>query len=169
MNKLKIICLICILASITDCTDCTYIELKHPAYANKSEETVKIIAIVEAYTPYEIVINNYEEFITDGDTLHYTVGKWFYGEFHGRDCGFVSFGDCDKPIRMELHFLNNPPKCLIFDGPIKHDGIDMRSWDSYKKGNKIYLEGNWGDRVDMEYVYTITPEHKAMAKEDYCP
>ena len=54
--------------------------------------------------------------------------------------------DCfDKPIRIEFHFLDDLHKCLIFDGPIKHDKFDMRSWSSYREGEKIKgLEGNWG-------------------------
>ncbi|MDR0515532.1 MAG: hypothetical protein LBH25_00635 [Fibromonadaceae bacterium] len=67
---------------------------------------------------------------------------------------------------MELHFLDEPQKCLIFEGPIKNDGIDMRSWDSYKRGNKI---PNWADFwAGVEYVYTITPQHREMAKEGGC-
>jgi len=174
MKKLKIICLLdlflaCVLASVVICACCggDIFENKYPAYANKSGEIVKIVTIGVAFDGER----NYEKIIADGDTLHTYVDKrWLY--YNDMDCGFVSvgdIGDCNKPIRMELHFLSESEKCLIFDGPIKDDGIDMRSWNSYKKGNKIYLEGNWGDRVDMEYVYTITPEHKEMAKEDYCP
>jgi len=85
---------------------------------------------------------------------------------HDWDCGLVISSYCDDPIRMELYFLDNPQKCLIFDGPIKNDGIDMRSWNSYKRGKEIE---NWADFwAGVEYVYTITKEHKAMAKEEYC-
>jgi len=55
---------------------------------------------------------------------------------------------------------------LIFDGPIKNDGVDMRSWDSYKRGNKI---PDWADFwAGVEYVYTITHEHRDMAREEDC-
>jgi hypothetical protein len=36
--------------------------------------------------------------------------------------------------------------------------------DSYKKGE--YFGG--GSLLDVEYVYTITPEHRAMAREEDC-
>ena len=114
------------------------------------------------------VYNNYEKIIINGDTLHYTTEGWYVPLSVPAtvNCGFVSYGDCDKPIRMELHFLEEPEKCLIFDGPIKNDGIDMRSWDSYKRGMKI---NDWSENVaGIEYVYTIIPEHKAMAKEEDC-
>jgi len=174
MKKLKVIFFICIVAGIAGCfcEDCTYKEEKLHAYANKSGETVKVIAIVGGYTQdwTERVYNNYEKFIDDGDTLHSSFyfkekpEEWYVP--YGEGCGLVSYGECDKPIRMELHFLNELEKCLIFDGPIKNDGIDMRSWDSYERGKEIK---DWADFwVGIEYVYTITPEHKAMSKEEDC-
>jgi len=171
MSKLKVIFLVCVVVSVTGCIrsccdDCTYDEEKLPTYANKSMETVKVIAIVEYYTPDGVVLNNHDKFIADGDTLHYAKEEWYRSIPVNTDCAFVSFGDCGKPTRMELHFLDDPQKCLIFDGPIKNDGIDIRSWDSYKRGNKI---DNWADFwAGVEYVYTITPEHRAMAKEEDC-
>ncbi|MDR2583304.1 MAG: hypothetical protein LBC75_07485 [Fibromonadaceae bacterium] len=171
MKKLKIILLVCVLAGIVSCAceDCTYSEEKLPAYANKSGETVKIISIWGDYTlDWTGIDDRYEKFIDDGDTLHYMEEGWSVPLSVPAtiNCGFVSYADCDNPIRMELHFLEYPQKCLIFDGPIKNDGIDMRSWDSYKRGKKI---DNWADFWDgVEYVYTITPEHKAKAKEEDC-
>jgi len=171
MKKLKTIFLACVLASITGCgcDDCTYKEEKVPAYANKSGETVKIISIWGAYTlGWTGIDDRYEKFIADGDTLHYIEEGWSVPLTVPAtiNCGFVSYADCNKPIKMELHFLEESEKCLIFDGPIKNDGIDMRSWDSYKRGNKI---DNWADDwAGVEYVYTITPEHKAKAKEEDC-
>jgi hypothetical protein len=152
-SKIKILLFFCISLTSCVCEDCTDSNAKVPAYANKSGETVKIFAIAEGHPPYEKLIAN-------GDTLHYTV--------EGALCsvgGFVSFNGCDKLVKMELHFLGESEKCLIFDGTIKHDGIDMRSWKSYNEGKKI---PNSTD-VLIEYVYTITPEHKAMAKEEDCP
>ncbi|MDR2553901.1 MAG: hypothetical protein LBC64_00605 [Fibromonadaceae bacterium] len=146
--------LVCVLASIAGCS-CDDTEAKLPSYANKSGEKVKIIAISERTG------NNYEKTIADGDTLHYTEEGWYVPKNIG--CGSsISFGNCYGPIRMELHFINEPKKCLIFDGLIKNDGIDMRSWDSYEKGNNV---DGW---AAFEYVYTITPAHRAIAKEEDC-
>jgi len=162
MNKLKLIFLIYVLASIASCfgdcffsTDCGDRERKLPAYANKSGETVKIVAIAKDNPPYEKVIAN-------GDTLYNEpTEKW-----NVLFLVFCDRADCrDNPIRIELHFLDDRQKCLVFDGPVKHDGIDPRSWELYKKGKKL-------DNISTyftAYVYTITPEHKAMAKDpDSC-
>ncbi|MDR3000922.1 MAG: hypothetical protein LBU89_06620, partial [Fibromonadaceae bacterium] len=175
MSKLRVIFLVCIIVSVTSCirscSEGAYEEKKLPTYVNKSGETVKMISIVGGYTPDWTGVDDiiYEKFIADGDTLHYMEEGWHVPLTvpATKNCGFVSYADCDKPIRMELHFLDNPQKCLIFDGPIKNDGVDMRSWDgSYKRGNRI---DDWADRwAGIEYVYTITPEHRAMAKEEDC-
>ncbi|MDR0517431.1 MAG: hypothetical protein LBH25_10355 [Fibromonadaceae bacterium] len=161
MKKLKYILLVCVAASIASCCggECSYDEERLPTYANKSGEMVKIVS-------------NYgstlEKFIANGDTLHYTEGEWFVPSSNPAtiNCGgLVSSGDCD-PIKMRLYFLDVPRKCLIFEGPIKNDGIDMRSWDSYKRGKKI---DGWADFwAGVEYVYTITHQHREMAKGGGC-
>jgi len=157
MNKLKIILLACVLASIIGCgcEDCNSAE-KLPAYANKSGETVKIITITE-YDPKG------EKFIANGDTLHN-----YSNEERPVFCPLgYNLPFCRSNIRVELYFLGEPQKCLIFDGPIKNDKVDIRSWDSYKKGKII---DDWASiEGGEEYVYTITPEHKAKAKEEDCP
>ncbi|MDR3000921.1 MAG: hypothetical protein LBU89_06615 [Fibromonadaceae bacterium] len=171
MSKLRVIFLVCVVASVTGCIrsccdDCTYEEEKVPAYANRSGETVKIIAIVEYYTSNGVVLNNHEIFITNYDTLHYAGEEWYRSIPANKSCTFISFGNCGKPTRMEMHFLDDPQKCLVFDGPIKNDGIDIRPWDSYERGKKIPDWANFW--AGIEYVYTITPEHRAMAKEEDC-
>ena len=162
MNKLKVFFLVCVIAGIASCNclDCTYPAKKHPAYTNKSGEMVKITATGN-YTS-----KIFEKIIADGDTLHYNpenIKEWDIPEIN--DCGFAY--NCDYPleIRMELHFLDDLVKCLIFDGPIKNDGIDTRSIKSYKKGEEIYRDENW---FGVEYIYTITPELRALAKEEDC-
>jgi hypothetical protein len=168
MSKLKAIFLVCVSACIAGCfdsccEDCEYSEDKLSAYVNKSGEAVKIVVI----NPY------YEEVIVTGDTLLIANEDSFYNysveEYHIFLPISCDFQYCfDKPIKVELHFLDSLEKCLIFDGPIKNDGIDMRSWDSYKRGNEIpdWVVGSW--RIGMEYVYTITPEHRDMATEEDC-
>ena len=140
------------------CDDCTAKAIKYPAYTNKSGETVKIIA-----TGGDFTSKIYEKLIINGDTLHHNVKELDIPELN--NCGLAV--NCDNPptVRMELHFLEEPIKCLIFDGPIKNDGIDTRSIKSYKKGEEIYRADFW---VDVEYIYTITPEIRAIAKEEYC-
>jgi hypothetical protein len=171
MNKLKIALLAYVLCSLTGCWSCLFIsdcgnpDDRLPVYANKSGETVKIVSIVRDYRHHY-----YEKFIANGDTLHYETesmeDEWFVPYI--RNCGLIVYWNCDEPIpiRMELHFLGEPEKCLIFDGPIKNDGFDMRSLSSYKRGKKI---DNWADYWEgIEYVYTITSKHKEMAREEDC-
>ncbi|MDR2583918.1 MAG: hypothetical protein LBC75_10600 [Fibromonadaceae bacterium] len=164
MKKLKIIFLICILASITSCycDDCSSSsDEKYPAFSNKSGGTVKIVGIAEDIEdfPYPMY---YEKLIANGEIL-YTKPSEEWNVLFVTVCE-----DCfEKPIRIEFHFLEDSLKCLIFDGPVKHDGIDPRSWEPYKKGKRL---SGFSVRADfIAYVYTITSEHKAMAKEDYCP
>ena len=164
MKKLKIIFLAYVLCSVTGCfifdecffaTDCGNPDEKLPTYANKSGEAIKIITVTED--------RSYgEKFIANGDTLH----NYSIEERHIFCPAGYSLPFCRSNIRVELHFLGESEKCLIFDGPIKNDGIDMRSWDSYKRGKKI---DDWADFwAGVEYVYTITPEYKAKAKEEDC-
>jgi hypothetical protein len=161
MNKLKAIVLIYVLCNVTGCgtcSDCEYFEVEFPKYANESEVMVRLVAI----TKYTSGGNegSYERFI---DIDYGNIEELYISH---NDCGFVN-GDCNNPVRIELHFLDDPEKCLIFDGPIEHDGIDMRSWKSYKRGRVI--EGQLDFGVAIEYIYTITPQHRAMAKEEFCP
>ncbi|MDR0515779.1 MAG: hypothetical protein LBH25_01895 [Fibromonadaceae bacterium] len=170
MEKLKAVLLIYVSCSLTGCfifdecfavTECNTDE-KLPAYANKSGETIEI-----SYRSGSL----YKKSIANEDTLH---SSFYYKENRKEwdipneaDCGIAADDDCDRPVRMQLRFLNVPQKCLIFEGPIEHDGIDMRSWDSYKRGNKV---SGWADFwVGVEYVYTITPQHREMAREEDCP
>ncbi|MDR0517432.1 MAG: hypothetical protein LBH25_10360 [Fibromonadaceae bacterium] len=159
-------CLLClflvfILFCVVGCSE-TGGEEKLPAYANKSEETVRISYIRSG--------PRYEKSIADGDTLHssfyYRENRKEWNIPNEADCGIAADDDCNEPVRMELFFLEDPQKCLIFEGPIEHDGIDMRSWDSYEIGNEI---DEWADFwVGVEYVYTITPEHREMAGTKGC-
>ncbi|MDR2580020.1 MAG: hypothetical protein LBC85_03385 [Fibromonadaceae bacterium] len=167
MRKLRNIILIFILCSITGCMiesccdDCTYIEEKISAYANESGVTVRIVAI--------IYNNTYEKLIADGDTLH---SSFYYREKPEEWDSYVQINcdsitnNCSNQYRIELHFLGDSEKCLFFDGPVEHNGIDIRSWDSYKRGKEIE---DWADFwAGIEYVYAITQEHKELAKEEYC-
>lgn len=142
-----------VLICIINCSEVDS-EQKLPAYANKSGKTVKIVATAEGHSPYEKRIDN-------NDTLHNDpTNEWNVLFLIGCESAY-----CATLSRVELHFLDDPQKCLIFDGPIKHDGIDIRSLESYKKGKRLDNITNY----ITEYVYTITPENRANAKEDYCP
>jgi len=174
MKKLKVtyLFLVCILCNIIGCyllddcafaTDCGIDDEKLPAYANESGVMVKIVAI-NSSNGY---VHNYATFIDVGDTLHYFKKPEEWDIPHRWNCGIAYMKGCSNPTRIELHFLDEPQRCLIFDGPIEHNGIDMRSWGSYKRGNIIPDPDDWW--ANVEYVYTITTKHRAMAKEQHCP
>jgi hypothetical protein len=166
MNKLKAIIIACVAIGFTNCLqsgcdDCHPTrELKLPAYANESGIMVKLVII-------HMQAVRHEKFIDYGYTLNSSYyykensEEWYVSNTF--DCGIVNY--CDDPIRMDLHFLDSPEKCLIFDGPIEHNGIDMRSWESYKGRT---FDGHCGRSKCVEYIYTITPELRAMAKEENC-
>ncbi|MDR0518422.1 MAG: hypothetical protein LBH25_15425 [Fibromonadaceae bacterium] len=130
----------------------TFTSVKNfPVYVNESGAIIKIIA-VNSNTVYE-------KFIAIDDTLHsFSYYKENTDEWYS-----------DLASRMELHFLDDSEKCLIFDGPIEHYEFDIRSFKSYEKGNEIE---NWSIpyryHAGVEYIYTITPELRAMAKEGNC-
>jgi len=158
MKKLKIIFLIYILCNIIGCEplcDCTA-EKGFPVYVNESGVMIKIVV----NAPRNHV---YENFIANNDTLH---SFSYYEENTNEDCS----GLCsDWLSRAELHFMDDSEKCLIFDGPIKDYKTDIRSSKAYKKGEEIE---NWSIpytyHAGVEYIYTITPELMAMAKEENC-
>jgi len=160
MKKLKIIFLIYILCNIIGCEplcDCTA-EKGFPAYINESGVMIKIVVNAPRN-------NVYENFIANSDTLH---SFSYYEENTNEDCyGLCS--DWHWISRVELHFMDDSEKCLIFNGPIKDYETDIRSSEAYKKGEEIE---NWSIPytydAGVEYIYTITPELRAMAKEENC-
>jgi len=136
------------------------------AWVNESGVDVKIIAIVESNYPNKGNFTNFEKIVTDGDTLH---GHYYEGGFYN---GATIWDQEWYPylpyqtlfeIKAELIFLDGPKKCLIFNGEIKDYFFDIRSQLSYKEGEQIQ-----SSFPTIEYVYTITPEHRAMAKEEDC-
>jgi hypothetical protein len=182
MKKIFIIFTYFLFNIIGCCDDCNSDTKKVPAYVNASSQAVKIIAVVRSYygppeenLEGEKLFSTYEKTIANGDTLrsvyyNETAGIWdIVAEWpiylEANHCGLVN-NYCDDPIRMELRFLDESKKCLIFDGPIKDDGVDMRFWKSYKEGSPIENFADfWGG---VEYIYTITLEHRNMAREEYC-
>jgi len=160
MKKLKIILLSCIIASVTGCGGEPPDMYEVYAWANESEVDVKMIAIVENNYPNKGSFTHFEKIVAVGDTLHghYYEGSGFYGEWYP----YLPYETLFE-VKAGLIFLDEPKKCLFFDGEVKNDGIDMRSWSSYKEGEQIQ-----SSIETIEYVYTITPELRAMAKEEDC-
>jgi hypothetical protein len=157
-----------------------------PFYVNNSGVDVNLTVIMEfererltgedtAY--HEFTYTRYKQKIKNNDTLCNS------SLYMGRNCGenvvrdpweirdyyynndwvfvkssYYQYYGINKPMYFKIEFLNDPKTCLIFDGDKAYN--DIRYWENY------ILAG------EAEYVYTycyhITPEHEAMAKEEYC-
>jgi len=154
MKKLKIIFIVCVAACIASCSydgctgeppDSDY------AWANESGVDVKMIVVKNYLNESKFI---YEKIIADGDTLHgydYTNKGWYPYPYKTHT----------EIIKVKLVFLDELEKCLIFDGEIE-DSFDIRNLYPYeaKRVEKF--------RSLYEYTYTITPEHREMAKEEDC-
>ncbi|MCL2283729.1 MAG: hypothetical protein FWC26_10495 [Fibromonadales bacterium] len=113
------------------------------AWANKSGLDVKMI-VVKDYPDKSK--STHEKFIANGDTLRGSS----YEEWHPYS------GSLDIANKVKLIFLDELKKCLIFDGEIENYSFDIR----FREGTCF--------NSPCEFVYTITPEHRAMAKEEDC-
>ena len=149
---------------------------KEPYYVNKSGTPVKIY-MRWVYTDGDFGYSY--GYIQNGDTLHRTFQipkfstdasvftfpiNWNTRSTDG-NCGLTYDYDCKNPFFIMLQFLENTTNCLVYSGPVQDNPDDIRSWKAYEKSDTIpESEGFYG----ISYIYTITPEHRAMAKEEYC-
>ena len=126
--------------------------LREPFYINNSGVTVELTA------------GEYEQELKNNDTLcnyylndeNCATANWLVPSDHD---GGSFIHSTKEAIYFKIEFISEPKVCLVFNGA-KVDN-DIRYWENYTL-TKEYSE------IRMLY-YTITPEHKAMAKEEYCP
>jgi len=164
MNKLKIILLACVLASIIGCgcEDCTEPATLEPFYINNSGVTVRLT--IRGYCEQEDNKIRCTQEIENNDTLC----NQYLDESCSNSYWFVTRdsengwneGILGSITYFRIEFLTEPKICLVFNGNIKLED-DIRYWENYT------LIKNRGDV--HYYSYTITPEHKAKAKEEDCP
>jgi len=128
-----------------DCRDNYYVNQPH--YINKSGMLVKIYG--RWFSGSRSIFRYSYEYVQNGDTLPFTF--------------IIRFDDADL---MEIQFLENSTNCLVYSGPIQDSLTDMRSLKAYEKGDTI--PGVYADEYFVRYFYTITQEHRAMAKKEYC-
>lgn len=152
-SKIKMLLLLCAgLAaySCADCDDCCedsdcrfdyYVD--EPNYINKSGMPVKVYVRWPQY-----------------NVLHYS-----YGYAQNEDTTAFS-PNVELVNLIEIQFLENSTNCLVYSGDVQDSLTDMRSWKAYEKGDTI--PGVYSDEYLVRYFYTITPEHRAMAKKEYC-
>jgi hypothetical protein len=169
MNKLKAFFLACVLASVKGCwcEDCTGPyppPTLEPFYINNSGVTVKLT--IGGDCEREDNILNCTQEIKNNDTLcnqhldseSCATRFWFVNPGHEGDESIGSYGE--EPAYFKIEFFTEPKVCLVFNGDYKAEN-DIRYWENYT----LIKEGRFAIHF---YSYTITPEHRAMAKEEYC-
>jgi hypothetical protein len=149
---------------------------KMPFYVNNSGVDVNLILVQETKQGeyiegdtiyYRFTQDRFKQEMKNNDTLcnsglngkncsreHWSTGA--YG-----NCDFIPnyYYWCEEPAYFIIEFLSESKTCLIFDGDKIAD--DIRYWENYTltEETSSYLM----------YYYTITPELRAMAKEENCP
>jgi len=126
--------------------------MKEPFYINNNDVTIKLTA------------GEYEQELKNNDTLcnYYlndescATANWLVPSDNK---GNIFIRDAEGAIYFKIEFLSEPRVCLIFDGKTKIKN-DIRYWENYA------LIKEYSDMRMLSY--TITPEHRAMAKEEDC-
>ncbi|MDR2583820.1 MAG: hypothetical protein LBC75_10100 [Fibromonadaceae bacterium] len=166
-TKIKMLLLfcICLIAYSCSCEDCGECEngrcsyyVDEPHYINKSGMSAKIYVRWFSSNAFSYSYG----YVQNEDTLHRT-----FLQYDKLDTtAFILPSVFTASDLIEIQFLENPTNCLIYSGPIQDSLTDMRSLKAYEKGDTIpgvYLYENF-----VRYFYTITPELRAMAKEEDC-
>ncbi|MDR1760514.1 MAG: hypothetical protein LBR60_08330 [Fibrobacter sp.] len=154
-------------------------------YVNRSGIPIKLTATVEK-SQYNIMSENdsvwidyYKQTIDDGDSLcnanHNTScsdSTWQIQNRNDYGCEFIdiSNGHCTKSVDFTIEFATIPKKCLKYSGPDIFED-DIRYWSNYTRMDNFFqkIEASCCSLKDEAFFYTITPEHLAMAKSEYCP
>ncbi|MDR2582399.1 MAG: hypothetical protein LBC75_02845 [Fibromonadaceae bacterium] len=152
-----------------------------PFYINNSGVIVKLLAKdmhLKIDSDLNVSYFNSELEIRNNDTLcnsilqencsnpNWNVNKGFEDFGWEVNKGFeyseyIRSANSEKPTYFKIEFFTEPKVCLVFDGDDKMEN-DIRYWENYtfmKKGDLSFV---------YYFSYTITPELKAMAKEEYC-
>ena len=164
LKNLKAIFLVCVIVSVTGCfvfdecfaaTDCDELLILERFYINSSGITVKLIEIY----PYSNYLHITEQEIKNNDTM---CNYYLEPENCSTPNWHAIRGYEEEeyiPVYFRIEFLSEPKVCLIFDGDTKVKN-DIRYWENYTFIKK--------ENTKLFYSYTITPEHRAMAKEENC-
>lgn len=184
-SKTKILLLFCVQLFICSCW---FIEpyvydgahyIKEPYYINNSGVPVRIYM---RWVSSNVFSYSYG-YVQNGDTLHRTFqipesyedttvfnfpnDYWYmYPDSKDENCGLTYGFYCKNPFFIMLQFLDEPTNCLKYSGPIQNNPTDIRSWKAYDRGDTI--PGASSKEYFVNYFYTITPQHKAMATEEDC-
>jgi len=136
-------------------------EPPEPVYAWTNESGVDVKMIVVKYFPDNKKSKfTFEKVIANGDTLHGNYSEYRSEEWYPYS---NSYFDYLATTKVKLIFLEEPEKCLIFDGEID-DSFDIRNEFSYKAGDLIE-SSSYSTR---EFVYAITQELRDTAEKEHC-
>jgi hypothetical protein len=164
-SKIKILLFFCMSLISCVCEDCTEPIVLEPFYVNNSGVTVRLT--VGGYCEQEDNMIRCTQEIENNDTLcNLYLGYescsnpyWFVtrdsengGSYYEGGLGYITY--------FKIEFLTEPKVCLVFDGDDKVEN-DIRYWENYTLIRKR-------TKVHHYYSYTITPEHKARAREEDC-
>jgi hypothetical protein len=147
--------------------------IKEPYYINESGVPVKIY--MRWSSEYSHSYSYSYGYIQNGDTLHRTLQDtvtFYFPNIYWNtpstydNCGLTYGFDCKNPFFIMLQFLDEPASCLVYSGPVQNSPADIRSWKAYEKGDTI--PGVDSKEYFIRQFYTITQEHRAMAKEKDC-
>jgi hypothetical protein len=118
-----------------------------PFYINNSGVTVRLTS------------GEYEQEIKNNDTL---CNYYLQENCSAHNWDVIKGYEYSEyiPAYFRIEFLSEPKVCLVFDGDTKAEN-DIRYWENYTFMKKSSL-------VLYFYSYAITPQHMAMAKEEYC-
>jgi len=170
-----------------DAVECVECSDRIPFYVNNSGVIINLTVIMEtekrifagedtAY--YDSTYTRYKQEIKDNDTLcNYSLNRgcskrWeIIDHYYENDWIFVkssryTSSDIYKPMYFKIEFLSEPKTCLVFDGD-KMDN-DIRYWENYILIEKYSYSDISSYYYSYMYYFYITPEHKAMAREEYC-
>jgi hypothetical protein len=135
---------------------------REPFYINNSGVTVKLtVGEYEQYTgKYEQEVKNNDTLWNDyldknGSNVHWRVP--YGGEYDD----YITPFRTSEPMYFKVEFLSDPKVCLIFDGDARIGENDIRYWENYTLVEKR-------KPVNHFYSYTITPELREQAREEYC-
>ncbi|MDR0516409.1 MAG: hypothetical protein LBH25_05120 [Fibromonadaceae bacterium] len=157
MNKLKTLFTI-FAASLLPiwCLGCSYTIIdyykREPFYINNSGVAVRLTA-----GEYELELKNNDTlcnyYLNDESCA---TANWLV-PYDGDGRSFIH--GAKGMIYFKIEFLIEPKVCLIYNGKTKAKN-DIRYWENYT------LIKEYSDMRMLSY--TITPEHKAMAREEDC-
>ena len=161
MKKLEAIFLVCVITGITGCfllpDEPPETPTLEPFYVNNSGVIVRLTYdhLTQEIKNNDTLCNQYLD--ESCSNPYWFVNHGYEGDFYIKP--FYAPIETEKSAYFKIEFLTEPKVCLVFDGDDKVEN-DIRYWENY-----TFMKEKFTSR---HYSYTITPEHKDMAREEEC-